>query len=112
MQYTKEALYKLLCEQYLPAFPGFARSRVSDADAAEELCQEIAFRCVNAIDGARIRDNPGAYFWSIAHNTCKSYYARKQPLSIEAHDLGNVLLSDACSPEEMAEYEALVTSLK
>ncbi|MBR5870056.1 MAG: RNA polymerase sigma factor [Clostridia bacterium] len=103
MPYTKEALYKLLCEQYLPAFPGFARSRVSDADTAEELCQEIAFRCVNAIEGARIRDNPDAYFWSIAHNTCKAYYARRQPISIEAHDLGNVLPSDARSPEEMAE---------
>ena len=70
-------------------------------DTAEELCQEMAFRCVNAIAEDRIRDNPDAYFWSVAHNTCKSYYARKQPLSIDAYELGNVLTADTLSPEEL-----------
>ncbi len=112
---SKEQLYHILCEQYLPAFLGFARSRVSDADAAEELCQEMAFRCVSAIHENRIRDNYDAYFWSVAHNTCKSYYARRQPLSIEEHNLGNVLISDDRSPEETAaeheEYEEIRRAL-
>ena len=103
MTTSKQALYNLLCEQYLPAFLGFARSRVGDWNTAEELCQEMAFRCVNAIAEDRIRDNPDAYFWSVAHNTCKSYYARKEPLSIEAYELGSVLPADTLSPEELAE---------
>ena len=103
MTHPKQALYNLLCEQYLPAFLGFARSRVGNMDTAEELCQEMAFRCVNAIAEDRIRDNPDAYFWSVAHNTCKSYYARKEPLSIEAYELGNVLPADTLTPEELAE---------
>ena len=96
-------LYNILCEQYLPAFLGFARSRVSDPDTAEELCQEMAFRCLNAIREGRIKDNPDAYFWSVAHNTCKSYYARKQPISLEASALGDILPADNFSLEEEAE---------
>ncbi len=103
MMPSKEQLYHILCAQYLPAFLGFARSRVSDADAAEELCQEMAFRCVSAIHEDRIQDNYDAYFWSVAHNTCKSYYARRQPLSIEAYELGNVLPADTLSLEEETE---------
>ena len=100
---SKQQLYDILCEQYLPAFLGFARSRVSDADTAEELAEEMAFRCVNAIAEGRIRDNHDAYFWSVAHNTCKSYYARRQNVSIEGHELGNVLHADTPSPEELTE---------
>lgn len=115
MTESRQQLYLLLCEQYLPAFLGFARSRVSDADTAEELCQEMAFRCVNAIHEERIRDNPDAYFWSVAHNVCKSYYARKEPLSIEAYELGNVLPADTLSPderiEESEEYEEIRRAL-
>ncbi len=103
MPKSKQELYSLLCGQYLPAFLGFARSRVGDMDTAEELCQEMAFRCVNAIAEDRIRDNPDAYFWSVAHNVCKSYYARKQPLSIEANALGDILTADTLSLEEATE---------
>ena len=105
MTESRQNLYDLLCEQYLPAFLGFARSRVGDMNTAEELCQEMAFRCVHAIAEDRIRDNPDAYFWSVAHNTCKSYYARKQTLSIEAHDFGNVLSTETLSPEEQTEKD-------
>ena len=100
MSHEIRALYQILCEQYLPAFLGFARSRVSDSDTAEELCQEMAFRCLNAIHEGRIKDNFDAYFWSVAHNTCKSYYARKQPISIEAAALGDILPADNLSLEE------------
>ena len=112
MSFTKETLYKLLCEQYLPAFPGFARSRVSNADTAEELCQEMAFRCAAAIAEGRIRDNPDAYFWSIAHNTCKSYYARRQTLSIEEHNLGDVLISEERSPQTWLEESEEYTEIR
>ena len=112
MQDNRTAYESLLVNTYLPAFLGFARSRVGDMDAAQELAQEMACRCVTAIAENRIRENPDAYFWSVAHNTYKTYLVRRQHISIEEHNLGAVLLSDDPPPEEQAAYEEELASVR
>jgi len=112
MQDKCAAYESLLVNTYLPAFLGFARSRVEDMDTAQELAQEMACRCVTAIAENRIRDNPDAYFWSVAHNTYKTYLARRQHISIEEHNLGAVLPSDDPPPEEQAAYEEELAAVR
>lgn len=68
---------RLLTEEYLPRFLAFAVANVSPRGEAEELAQEIAYRCVEAIRKGRIRDNFNAYCWSVAYRTCRDFYRYK-----------------------------------
>ncbi|MBQ8576644.1 MAG: RNA polymerase sigma factor [Clostridia bacterium] len=101
--YTCQMLYDLLTTEYLPAFLAFARTRTGDFPSAEELAQEIAFRCVTAISEGRIRENPDAYFRGVMYNTWKSHLTAKKnrPASLDAGDFGHFLPSDDESPEEI-----------
>ena len=75
---TKEDLMRRLTEEYLNAFLAFAVSRTGNGYEAEELAQEIACRCTEAIAVGKIRENFDAYLWSIAHNTYKHFLRERR----------------------------------
>ena len=87
---TKADMLRRLESEYLKIFLAFSVSRISNYSEAEELAQEIACRCVEAIEHNRIRDNFDAYMWSIAHNTYKTYLREKQRSTPVPESLSNL----------------------
>ena len=61
---TKKEMLTRLEKDYLKNFLAFSVSRISNYAEAEELAQEIAYRCVEAIESGKIRENFDAYLWS------------------------------------------------
>jgi len=96
MDVTKNEQLNIITDRYLPAFFTFAMSKLGNSADAEELAQEIAFQCVDAIHRGNIRSNFDAYIWSIAHNTYKRW-CRKSRLSTQDVDDGASILSNIVS---------------
>lgn len=92
---TKKEMLTRLEKDYLKIFLAFSVSRISNYTEAEELAQEIAYRCVEVIESGKIRENFDAYLWSVAHNTYKTWCRtkKKAALSLENDDILTNLVS-------------------
>ncbi len=76
--YTKDEMFAILERDYLKLFLAFSISRISDYHEAEEMAQEIAYRCVEAISAEKIHGDFHAYVWSVAHNTYKNHLRNRE----------------------------------
>ncbi len=74
---NKEQLKQLLVNEYLNRFLTFYISKTNSINESEELSQKAACECLEAIDRVDSIENVNAYFWSVAHNTYKSYLNQK-----------------------------------
>jgi RNA polymerase sigma factor (sigma-70 family) len=90
---TKKEQLRMLTDEYLPAFLGFAINKAGDISESEELAQEIAFQCVIAINHGDIRENFNSYIWGVAHNTFKRWYGRDKfvTLNDETDTFSNII---------------------
>ena len=62
----------------------FIKSRVRDADQAEDIMQDVFFQLINAYDTIESLEKQTSWLFTVARNKITDFYRKKKPVSLNS----------------------------
>ncbi len=112
-QSTLEKVFIKSFSEYGDAIFRFCVVKVSNAELAEDMTQEVFARYWQYLRDGKDMTNTRSFLYTIANNMAKDWYKKKKADSLdEKMESGNVPKDPTASPEIVAEYQAVLTVIE
>jgi RNA polymerase sigma-70 factor (ECF subfamily) len=95
--------YGSLVRNYQQKILNLAGRMVGRRDIAEDLVQEVFIKAFRKLGSFRFESSFYTWLYTIALNTCRNYYRKRVPETIDVNDEMNAAVVERASPGEAAD---------